>query len=193
MTDTEKEYQERHRFWADKTLTQFGFSNNFFLIAAIGILAFVLKEIETDKQIELSLQNINWKITLARTSALLAFTSICFGTTTMLSRLFDLRLTRHINTIRIKAFNKKNGNKTLDDDYISIKGFSLVFTFLETLIYKHYYIKDSEIKNDKIIKCKFKELRKRALILGRFSWKCFYYQISILIFSVLTFMIAWLK
>ncbi len=197
MTDdqkyTEKEYRERHRFWADKTLTQFGFANNFFLVVAIGILGFILKEIETNTQINFSLQNIDWKITLSRLSALFAFASICCGTITMLSRLFDLRLTRHINTVRIKAFDEKNGYKKLDDDYISIEGMPMHSTFLDTLTSRHYYIKNSEIKDDDTIKCKFNELRKRTLLLGRISWKYFYYQMVVLIFSVLSFMIAWMK
>ncbi|QNR23928.1 hypothetical protein [Croceimicrobium hydrocarbonivorans] len=185
---TAKEYRERHRFWADKTLTQFGFANNFFLVVAIGILGFILKELGTNVNIRFTLLDIDWDITLSRLSAILAFMSICCGIITMLSRLFDLRLTRHINTVRIKAYD--NAFKMLDDDYISIKGIPIFTTFLDSLTSRYYYIKDSEIKDDRLIKCKFKDLRKRALLLGRLSWKYFYYQLILLIFSVLSFMIA---
>jgi hypothetical protein len=160
MTDkqyTEKEYRERHRFWADKTLTQFGFANNFFLFVAIGILGFILKEIESKTQINITLQNIDWKITLSRVSAILSFSSISCGSITMLSRLFDLRLTRHINTIRIKAL-ETNVSADLIVDYTSIEGMPMLTTFFDTLTSRHYFITDSEIKDDETIKCKFKEL-----------------------------------
>ncbi|CAM1374504.1 hypothetical protein [Tenacibaculum xiamenense] len=183
------EYQERHRFWTDKTLTQYGFANNFFLVAAIGILAFVLKEIEADLQVTFSLKYINWKITLLRFSALSAFISICCGTITVLSRLYDLRLTRHIINTRIKALDK---GISLNDDYISINNVFLLSILVEVMISKNYFIKKTEIVDSDILHPKFFKLRKKALVLGRLSWRYFSYQIIILVLSVMLFMLGWM-
>lgn len=199
MTDYQKylqnEYSERHRFWADKTLTQFGFSNNFFLAVAIGILGFVLKEIELNAHVSFSLSSINWRITLSRVSAFLAFFSIIFGTATMLSRLFDLRLTRHINTIRMKAYTKDFGFRTMKNNYVSIKGkrrIDYLKNFYNTLVSIDYYLTDSDIIDKKKCKKKFKSLRERTLLLGRFSWWTFYAQMIILLLSVFVFIIGWM-
>jgi hypothetical protein len=39
-----KKYSDRHRFWTDKGISQFGISTNVIFVISIGFLAFLINE-----------------------------------------------------------------------------------------------------------------------------------------------------
>lgn len=195
-------YRERHRFWAGQTLTQFGNSNNFFIVIGFAIIGFLIKELNQFDKIEFisSWEKINPKVTFLIISLIFTFLSLISGILTMLSRLYDLRLTRHINTIRIKLYSKKyNFDNNLPNEYIDIKnnskfpGFQIKLFkfFLGSILYNDYFLseKDIEIKSNRDER--FSELRERAVMLGRFSWISFKWQILWILLSIIIFMIFW--
>ncbi|MFB6318745.1 hypothetical protein [Saccharicrinis sp. FJH54] len=196
------DYRERHRFWAGQTLSQFGNANNFFILIGFAIFGYLVKEIDLYSELHFTLdwRQIQIKPTTLVISLIFAFLSLFSGTLTMLSRLYDLRLTRHINTVRIKAYSlKHNYDDELPDDYIDIKKkmkfpkfhFNLLLTFLVTITNENYFLDNVDIENKEKRHEKFLKLRERALILGRFSWISFKWQIIWILLSMITFIIFW--
>lgn len=202
MTKDQKEkvldYKERHRFWAGHTLEQFGTANNFFLISGIALLGYLIKEFDKLGQFECSLHSVNWSATILFFSICSIFLSTLSGTFTLLSRLYDLRLTRHVNTIRIKAYSEDYNFKTFKNEYIDIENgmnrfvmlLALSWKFIGTLTKRNYFITDKDIVNDNINE-KFLELRKRAIMLGRFSWVSFGYQIFWILITLMLYLLKW--
>ena len=196
-----KEYQERHRFWADKVLTQFGNANNFFILIGLALIGYLIKETEQiDKlQVSLKLSDIDFKTTILIWTIIFVFISTICGTITLLSRLYDLRLVRHITIVRLKSYSKKNSYKLLNSDYIDIKKdlkfpkfqIILFWKFLGSVIKNDYFLNDSEIANETKLKNKFFELRKRSLELGRFSWISFKWQIFWIILALIIYILYW--
>lgn len=193
------DYKERHRFWAGHTLEQFGTANNFFLISGIALLGYLMKEFEKLGLFNFGIENIDYYATALFFSICSIFLSILFGALTLLSRLYDLRLTRHINTIRIIAYSKEYDYKTFKDEYIDIEKnrkickmfFILTWKFIGTLTSRNYFITNNNI-SEETIDNKFLELRKRALMLGRYSWISFNFQILWLLISLIFFVIKWI-
>ena len=87
--------------WANQTLSQFGNANNFFIIIGLTILGYLVKEVDQFSELEFTcrLEQINPRATSLVIALIFTFLSLVSGTLTMLSRLYDLRLTRHINTV----------------------------------------------------------------------------------------------
>jgi hypothetical protein len=188
----EESYRERHRFWAGQALTQFAVSNNFFIIAGIAMLGYFVNELKEYGFISLDFCE-DRKQALLSTSILLIFFSLFSGSLTMLSRLHDLRLTRHKLVVRIKALEE---NITFKEEYIDLRKdesyikfvFNLLYWFLGTLLSNKYFLTNDEILK-KVGAKKYKALRKRALMLGRFSWLSFNWQITWFASSIISYMV----
>lgn len=196
------DYRERHRFWADQTLTQFGNANNFFIIIGFAIFGYIVNELDQFSKLELSFEckEINSKATLLMVSLILSLFSLISGTLTLLSRLYDLRYTRHINTIRIKVYSKEyDYDKDLPDKYIDIKKdlkfpqfqITLFKKFLDTILSDKHFLSDDDLKFKTSRDNNFIDLRTRAIMLGRFSWISFKWQIIWISLAVLIFIIFW--
>lgn len=196
------DYRDRHRFWAGQALTQFGNSNNFFIFITFAIFGYIVQELDQFSTLEFTceLGKINRKATFLVISLILTFLSLLSGTLTMLSRLYDLRLTRHINTIRIKAYSKElKYDKDLPSEYLDSKG-NMGFPEFQITLFKkfwgsirnnNYFLSDSDLKTESDRHNKFLELRKRTLMLGRFSWISFKWQIAWILMALTTFTIFW--
>ncbi|AFU69510.1 hypothetical protein P700755_002784 [Psychroflexus torquis ATCC 700755] len=178
------DYRERHRFWAGQTLTQFGNANNFFIIIGFAILGYLVKEFDQFSNLEFTCEweKFNSKATFLIVSLILTLLSLLSGTLTMLSRLYDLRLTRDINTIRIKSYSKKyDYDNELPNDYLDIKGklkflefqIALFRKFWGSIFNNGYFLNDKDLENRNDRHRKFLDLRERTLMLGRFSWISF--------------------
>lgn len=196
------DFRERHRFWASQTLSQFGNANNFFILIGFAIFGYLIKEIDLYPELHFTLdwKQIQIEPTTLVISIIFAFLSLFSGTLTMLSRLYDLRLTRHINTVRIKAYSPKNKyDDELPDDYIDIKKnlkfpkfhVILLYKFFGTVVKENYFLEDTDMKDKEKRHDKFLKLRERALMLGRFSWISFKWQIIWILLSMITFIISW--
>lgn len=196
------DYRDRHRFWAGQTLTQFGNANNFFIIIGFAITGYLVKELDQFSTLEFTFawEKINFNATFLIVSLVFTLLSLLSGTLTMLSRLYDLRLTRHINTIKIKAYSKKYSyDKELPDEYIEIKGelkfpmfqITLLRKFTGSILNIDYFLTDKDMKNKSDRHEKYLELRKRTLMLGRFSWISFKWQISWVLLAIIAFMLFW--
>ncbi len=186
------EYEERHKFWTGQTIVQFGNANNYFIIVALAMLGYFLKEFSRRAEIELCIFGKNLPTTLLLIPALLALASLLCGTLALLSRLYDFRLNRHLMTIRKKAYSLEYGYKLFNDEYIDPRNnysylkyvLHLLANFVKTMTTRKYFIKYNELSNNGIFE-RFHKLRAQTLKLSRFSWVCFGWQIIWLSFSVI--------
>ena len=181
-----KIYSERHRFWNNQVLTKFGYSLNLFITIGIGLLGFMISI--RDKYPELVLNksaSFDWNLIIYFSTIILVFFSVLIGSISIISRLYNLRLTRHLIWTRKKTFVKLK--KLLPANYIDIKSESLLKTFFIILFREISFIQDTEQEDYKQIKYKFEIIRKQAKVLGRLSWITHKIQIILLIISVLIY------
>lgn len=139
-----------------------------------------------DSSLDFSLSNLLFSL-----GVISAFISVFASGITVLSRLHDLRLTRHTIWIRKKYY--KFHNLELSDNHIDLSNHSLwikLVNFLSTIMKQDYFITDSDIENDDKFKNKFTALRKRNLLLGRFSWISMNFQILTLLISLIFYVLS---
>lgn len=197
MTEEEKkekgkEYSERHSFWTNQTLNQLGFSINLFLSIGIGFIAYLVPQRNNYPKIYFDCNaEICWELTIYFAAMFLVFISIVSGAISVTSRLYDLRLTRHIIWVRKRAI-KKIG-KLLPEGFIDLKNDSLCRNFLNTILYKLPFITDSDYDDHEKLKEKFKGLRKRSKLLGELSWRTHNLQIILTILSTIIYGLTIIK
>ena len=188
MTDKGK-YDERHRFWTDQAISQFGTATNLFFIISMAFLAFLSgqKQMETafifDSSSKFSLSTLLFVL-----GVISSFLSVFASGITVLSRLHDLRLTRHTIWIRKKCY--ESYQLEFPDNHIDLSDNNIwtqLENFLSTVIKKDYFITDLDIENPEKCKKKFTALRKRNLLLGRFSWRSMNFQILTLLIGLILY------
>lgn len=176
-------YDERHRFWQDKALNQLGIATNIFLVISIGFMTYLIDK----KNLHYVFTHFNQFGNVLYLMALItSFFGIISGLFCVLSRLYDLRLTRHAIWIRKKTYRKHKIK--LSDSHISLKEyryFKGVKNLFSSIINRKYYIDDEDIEDKEAVIKKFKKLRKRVLYLGRFSWNSLIGQILAIFISFL--------
>lgn len=188
----ENKYIERNRFWTEQALNQFGVATNFFFLISIAFFAFLIEKDITKTILPF---DCNLKFSFSKfffvIAVIIALLSIILSSLTVLSRLHDLRLTRHVTYVR-KKYYKKN-NSTLSDDYININK----YTFFKKICYLYntiktrtYFLNDDDLGSVKIASKKFEELRLRNLLLARLSWITFNWQIITLISSLFVYLLS---
>lgn len=185
-------YDERHRFWTEQAINQFGATTNMFFIISMAFLAFLAgqKQMEDAFYIMLSYKFSlsNFLFALGTISTIL---SVFASGITVLSRLHDLRLTRHTIWIR-KKYSELKGIE-FPDDHINLSEINIWFllsNFCSTLLKNDYFITDIDTKNIEECKLKFNSLRKRNLLLGRFSWKSMNFQIVTLLIGLFLYVLT---
>lgn len=174
------EYSNRGNFWTNQVLTQFGYSINFFLTIGVALLGFIVSKRDKFQNINFVETNIDWKLLFYFISLLFVFISIIFGSIAVLSRLYDLRITRYILIVRKKAMKKIP--RYLSEETIEVKG-----KFLNVFNIKIEFIIEDDYKNIEVLKDKFKVLRTQCNILGDMSWKSHRRQIIFLVISAIIF------
>lgn len=188
------EYNERYRFWSNQILSQFGYTQNLFITIGLGFFGYLISI--RDKYPEIIIKcslPINWNLAFYMSSFLLVFISILIGSISILSRLYDLRLTRHIISTRKEAFKERN--LLFTDSFIKFDE-SLIFllkSFFKIIFCKIQFIKNTEINKSAELKSEFENLRKQSKILGILSWKTHKIQIMTLIISVLIYSLTIFK
>jgi len=171
-----KEYHERYIRWSDKSLSQLSFFNNLLLSLSLGFLSFAFKN-NVVQSAEFSITNINWSLTLSNLSMLFTFLSICAGLIVVISRLWDFRITRHINQTRQRVY-EHSGEKLDEKSSEKFSCFKRLVIY-KTLFFEDYpRIKIEECKSFKTntgaekqkLKDSFRELRVISYNIGLNTW-----------------------
>ena len=190
--EEENKYIERNRFWTEQALNQFGVATNFFFLIGFAFFAFLIEKDITktilpfDCNLKFSVSNFFFVIAL-----IIALLSIILASLTVLSRLNDLRLTRHVTHVRKKIYKKSN--KTLSDKYINIDEYTFfekICCLYKTIKIRNYFLNDNDLESVEITTEKFEKLRLRNLLLARLSWTTFNWQIITLISSLFVYLLS---
>ena len=194
MDDKLNEYKERHVRWQDITLTQLGYTNNIILTLTIGFLAFAfdkefLSTFSCAKDSIFSLKMCFYILTI-----LSIIISIAYGVMTSLSRLYDFRITRHIDLTRQRFYDDcKNIPKALPAYDFPKPIFKLRFKTLCHVLFRQIdFIDKKEIKDllkNQQTKKNFNELRRTANTLGILTWRLLKAQFLFLIISLILYSI----
>lgn len=192
MKNNDGKYDERNRFWTEQALNQFGNTSNFFFLISLGFFAFLFENVDIKElfKIDFDLEIKFSKIFLIL-AVISAVASLVTSSITVLSRLHDLRLTRHTIWIRKKSYDKYD--KEYLDDYIEVDEYGFVDqinNFFETISTREYFIKDNDIEDKATIDSKFSKLRLRNLLLSRFSWYMMNSQFVTLAIAILFYILS---
>lgn len=187
-----QEYQERHRFWADKRISQLSFQNNIYLtisLAAIGYLWSERRNIYTDLIIDTQME-IDWKIVMFFLCIITLAYSTFAGLFLSVSRLYDLRLVSNILLTRKRAKKEKvkiaDNNTSHNGVCKSIHSLWKVFRKYD----EEYEISYEDVKGEqKRLQEKFTEARQRSRDIGNSSWILMKNQTVSLLISFIVFMI----
>lgn len=198
MTNMNKEkivdknrYDERQRFWTEQALNQFGTASNFFFLISLGFLAFLFDREKVHTLFPLEGQLIDTSKLFFVGAIILALISLFASSITVLSRLHDLRLTRHTIWTRKRYYDKHS--KLMSDEYIDLKPFGFyrkVSNFFSTLWTDSYFITDDQIENKSEVRKLFHNLRRRNMLLAKFSWLAIATQIWSLFLSLIVYGIS---
>jgi hypothetical protein len=194
-----QDYRGRLHFWTGETLTQFGTANNLFIAIGIALLGYFIKQFEEFRSLSLNISSLNPEVTFLVISTLAAFMSVICGIGTLLSRLYDLRLSRHKNTTKVKGFKKKFKFQKFESNYIDIRknhwyltyACILLWNFFSTVVQTNYYIIEDDFTTGQS-ESKFQKLHERTLRLGSFSWMNFGWQIFWISISIIGFLLTWI-
>ncbi len=181
-------FDERLRFWTEQSLNQFGTTSNFFFLISLGFLAFLFDKKQIGTVISIEGSTFNFKQFFFKLSVLFAIISLIGSSITVLSRLYDLRLTRHIIWTRKRYYDKFR--KLLPDDFIDLNAYSRInqiTNFCSTFKSKSFIISDEDLENSESFNNQFKKIRIRNLLLARFSWWAMSFQILTLLISLVFF------
>lgn len=199
MTELEKKYLDRYTKWQDKTREQLSFFNNLLLTISTGFLSFVITQEKYSVHLRVSTQELNF---LMLFSILLVLSSILVGLLLVINRLYDFRITTHINQVRY-WFKKKQKDK--DEDSLDEKTpekfcFCTRFFLSLKVVFKEipriniedcedYHLIYSEIEKREF-KNKFRTLRNYTHNLGIVTWVKLKWQIGLFLLGILSFVIA---
>ena len=193
--DKLQEYVNRNNLWTDRTITQLGYSINLFTTIGIALLGYIIAHRDKFPHLSLSCDSeFSWILTLFLIGTISTISSIGFGFASILCRLFDFRITRHLALTR-KRFLTKNKEKVLnesrhlgliDSKIIDISNERNYPIFKKHILGKTEFILENDFKELNVID-KFEKLRKEAKMLGNMTWKYHRYQIGLFFFGVVTY------
>lgn len=183
-----KEYNSRNSYWTDKTINQLGYSINLFTTVGIGFLGYLVTNRDKFPPLEfISGGDINCLLITYFSAIFLIFSSIIIGFASVLCRLFDFRITRHISLTRKQFLSRKKSREGLiNSPIIDISKEKYCKSFLKNVFGKIEFIDEDDFKNDQIIQ-KFENLRKESKILGALTWKMHSCQIALFIVGILLY------
>ncbi|UYN87612.1 MAG: hypothetical protein KIT51_04955 [Cyclobacteriaceae bacterium] len=208
MTEAEllykkNEYSKRHSFWTAQALEQFGYSINLFTTITIGFLGYLVSI--RDKFPDLQFYwdgEIHWPLVLYFSTLITLFISIAIGFVSILSRLTDFRISRHLSLTRKRLLSQK---KNVEEDKIEDKErlinsgisdtskYSYYETFKNNVIKKIDFINQTDFKNIESMKEKFERLRAESRILGDITWAAHKTQIIFFLIAIFMYCITFIK
>lgn len=189
------EYINRNNFWTEKTVNQLGYSINLFTTVGIALLGYLVTNRNKFPKLEVSCEaEFNLILTIYITTIISIILSIGYGFKSILCRLFDFRVTRHLALSRKRylsrnkdnSINKNRSKGLIDSKTIDISELKHFPVFWKHLFGKIDFINESDFSNDNIVQ-KFDKLRKESKILGNTTWKCHRWQIALFLFAVVTY------
>ncbi len=165
-----KDYSDRHRFWANQAINQLGYSINLFTTLGLTFLTYLFKIREDYGKITIDCHlSVDWTITFYVLSLIASTATVVLGLVSVTSRLYDIRITRHLILTRKRAV--KNSKWLLPEDLIDVTNFSKTMNYAKTLTSKIQWIDTKHITNKEVLKLKFNDLRKQAKLLGELTWR----------------------
>jgi hypothetical protein len=181
-----KKYDQRETFWSQQSLNQLGYSINIFLTIGIGFLAYLISLRSKYPKIYFNIHNsINWNLLIYSLTVLALFLSVLFGSSSVISRLYDLRITRHITGIR--KIMLKVHNHYMPEGEIDLTGESLFLVFFKINFRRVQFIHINPNSIPEIIDTQFNNLRKITKLLGRLTWKTHKIQVVLVLISSLIY------
>lgn len=194
MTDQEqkehlKEYSDRHRFWANQALNQFGYSINLFTTLGIALLTFLVNQKSNFSKITFDIsKNIDYSLIFYIIALVCAGLIVIFGLLSVTARLYDIRITRHIIWTRKRAMKKL---KTyLPEGFIDLTKANKISNYFRTLIRKIKWIEAEHFNEKTNLIERFEALRKQAKLLGELSWKAHKFQLLTLLLTLIFYGLA---
>ncbi len=195
----EKKYVERYTKWQDKTKEQLSFFNNLLLTVSIGFLSFIFANSQYYKKIEINSENQNIYFII---SVILILLSILSGLLVVINRLYDFRITSHINQVRywFEKMQKNSPKIRLDEKtpekFSCGKRFCLTlkvlfdrFTRIRIEDCEEYHLIYSEKEKREFSK-KFRTLRNYTHNLGLSTWGQLRCQILLFFIGITTFVVG---
>jgi hypothetical protein len=177
-------YERREMFWSEQSLNQLGYSINFFLTIGLGFLAFLISERSSYPKFQIIKgADIEWKLVFYYLTLLILFISLLYGCTSIISRLYDLRITRHITGIR--KITLKTLDQYLPEGELDLSKEKLPRVFFKTICNEINFIHVTEDSDFKIISRDFVNLRKQVKLLGRITWYAHKKQILFILIATL--------
>jgi len=182
------EYINRSNFWTEKATNQLGYSINLFTTLGIGLIGYLITNREKfPKFMFICCGNINWILVLYFSTAFLIFLSIVLGFMSILSRLYDFRISRHLSLNRKRYLSRNKSNDGLiNSKIINISNEKKFKIFMKNVFGEIKFITESDFENKRVVD-KFEQLRKESKILGAFSWTMHKYQIISFTISLLLY------
>ncbi|TKG87344.1 hypothetical protein EYV94_28385 [Puteibacter caeruleilacunae] len=186
------EYTNRNTFWTDKTISQLGYSINLFTTIGIAVFGYIVTNRNDFPKMSFSLNSeFNLILTVYILAVMLIICSIVFGFISILCRLFDFRITRHLALTR-KRFLSKNKEKALKEnrekaliliDFVDIANEKELDILKKHIFGNNTFISEGDLASDKINE-KFQQLKKESKILGNLTWKLHRFQIGLFLLCV---------
>lgn len=185
VTNKLNEYIDRSNFWTEKAISQFGYSINLFTTLGIGLFSYLITTREKFPKLKIiRCGDIDWIFVLYFSASILTFISIVLGFLSILSRLYDFRISRHLSLNRKRHLSRNKSNEGLINSKITdISNEKKFGIFIKNVFGKIDFITESDFEQKHVEK-KFEQLRKESKILGAFSWTMHKYQIILFIIGI---------
>ena len=183
------EYERRHAFWSGQALSQPGYSQNLFFTINLGFLAYLISERKKYSMLHFALtEAIDLKLVLYFSVLTLVFVSLIIGASSLISRLYDLRITRFIVWVRKRAYKKYA--KLLSDSYIDFSDKSTVVNFVKAVFCEINFTKEKDFDDWNSLETNFNSLRVQQKLLGQFTWATHKFHIILILCAALLYSIS---
>lgn len=182
-----KDYPKRHIVWTQLQLSQFGYSVNLFTTIGIGFLAYLIVKY-SDTEFVNKLSKCDFILYVGAIG--FCFFSTLIGISSILCRLYDLRLTRHLFSITRKYSGKELlelveiFEKRIDPN---LKIGEICKVFFCTLFCEKVFTVEKDHENFKVIKEKFISIRERSLTFSGASWLFHKFQMLLFIIAAIVY------
>lgn len=191
MSAKQAEYNRRYEYWSEKAITQLGYSLHLFTtigITSLGYLISIRKEFP--KLVFNCNLDFDFNLFFYFSSILLILTSIVYGFISILSRLYDFRLTRHLALSRkrfLKRSKEREDNGLILDKIINEPRGKNWKYFKKIICKKINFINENDIIEKSRFLRKFKKIQIYSKVLGTFSWKTHKIQILLFVIGIISY------
>lgn len=175
----ESSLSKRCSFWTDQATTQLGYSIDIFIGVGIVFLGFLLAQTNNGRLLSSNIVCIGYLVTV-----ILAAISVALGLLAVLSRLTDIRLTRHILSVRKTKAGSALAQKPSNYSKKDFKLMKAIFPFYVNLI------EDEDYGNPDVLNSKFEKILCQAKYCGKATWLLHQRQIESFVISIVFFLLT---